>query len=333
MDAVWQWGNDLIVWLQGADGLTPVMEAASFLGTEEFFLLLMPALYWAWDARLGGRLAVLLLGSNALNNVVKVLIGHPRPYWVDARVEARSVETSYGLPSGHAQLGLGVWGFLAQQARGDRRRLAWGLAGALVFLISFSRVFLGMHFPTDILGGWVLGAMALWAFLRWERPAAAWLGGLGFGAQIGLALGVSVLFLAAALGTLAVTGSTPDPAEWAVNASANSAPELEAPPIDPRSPDAPVATAGMLFGLGAGLATATRWARFDAKGPWAKRILRYVIGVVGILVFWRGLALIFPSDPLWLEMVFRYLRYALVVFWALGGAPWVFLRLRLAEEV
>jgi membrane-associated phospholipid phosphatase len=331
MEAIWSWGNDLIAALQTMSGLTPLMALASWFGTEEFFLLLMPAVYWAGSARLGRRLAVLLIASNALNNLLKVVFSHPRPHWTDARVRGLSVETSYGLPSAHAQAGVVVWGYLAHHAPRARRALAWGLALAVIFIISFSRMFLGMHFPTDVLGGWAIGALALWAFARWEDRAAARLSGLGLGAQLGLALVASLAFLALALAVLGLAARAPDPAEWAANAAAHAAPELEAPPIDPLSPNAPVASAGMLLGLGAGLACAVRWARFDAGGPWAKRLGRYLIGVVGVLVFWRGLALVFPSDPLVVGMAFRYLRYALAVFWVLFGAPWVFLRLRLAE--
>jgi membrane-associated phospholipid phosphatase len=332
MESLWGWGNDLIVALQTAAGLEPIMQFASFLGTEEFFLLLMPALLWAWNERLGRRLAVLLIVSNGLGNILKVIASHPRPYWIDARIKALSVETSYGLPSTHAQVGLVVWGFLAQQATPARRTLAWIIAGTVIFMISFSRLFLGMHFPTDVLGGWVIGIATLWAFLRLEAPAAAWLGRLSLGAQIGLSFGVSVLFLAVALGAIAARGDIPELAEWTTNAAAAYPLDLEVEPISPRSPDSPVNTAGMLFGLGAGLACSARWARFNAGGPWLKRGARYVIGLVGVLLFWRGLALIFPTDPLAVGIAFRYVRYALVVFWAVFGAPWVFLRLGLAEH-
>jgi hypothetical protein len=60
--------------------------------------------------------------------------------------------------------------------------------------------------------------------------------------------------------------------------------------------------------------------------------LSYVVGVAGILVFWRGLAQIIPTEPLVVEIVLRYILNSLVVFWALCGAPWMFLSLRLAER-
>jgi hypothetical protein len=295
----------------------------------------MPALYWCFNAGLGRRLAVLLIASDGLNDLAKAALRQPRPYWVDGRVEALAHETSYGIPSAHAQHAVALWGFLAGAAARARRALAWGLAAALIALISFSRIYLGQHFPVDVLGGLLLGAAALWAFRRWEAPATAWLRRLGFGQQLGVALAVSLAFLILALGTLGVAGTRPDPAAWEQQAAQALAGELEAgePATDPRNPESAVATAGMLLGLGAGLASQVRWANFDAGGAWGKRLARYLIGVVGVLVFWRGLALVFPSEPLAVAMVFRYIRYALTVYWALFLAPVVFLRLGLAGRV
>jgi membrane-associated phospholipid phosphatase len=334
MQALWDWGISVIVAVQGLAWLAPGMTVVTQLGTEEFFLLLMPALYWCYNAGLGRRLAVLLIVSDGLNDLLKVAFHQPRPYWVDGRVQSLSHETSYGIPSAHAQHAVAVWGFLAGAAAPARRALAGGLAGALIALISFSRIYLGQHFPGDVLGGLLAGGLALWAYRRWEAPAAAWLSRLGLWQQLGVALAVSLAFLILVLGTLAVVNRTPDPVEWERQAALALAGKLEAgePATDPRNPESAVATAGMLLGLGAGLAGQRRWARFDAGGAWGKRLLRYLIGVIGVLVFWRGLALVFPSEPLAIAMVFRYGRYALVVYWALFLAPLVFLRLRLAER-
>lgn len=325
MEALVNWGTDLIVALQRVPGLAAILLAVTWLGSEEFFLFVMPALYWCVDRRLGARMAVVLIASNAVNSLFKLLLHLPRPYWVDARIRALSSETSYGLPSGHAQNAVAIWGYLASQARGLRPAVAWGLALTLIGLISLSRLALGVHFPADVLGGWLLGALLLWAMWHWQGPTTAWLQRHSVGQQIAAAVAVSLLYAALAVGAHAVVGGTPDPAAWAVTAAAT---QVEA--IDPRNPEAAANAAGMLLGLGVGLALANRWTRFDADGPGGQRLLRFVIGAAGMLVFWRGLALIFPAEPLALGLVLRYMRYALTVVWALFLAPWVFMRLRLA---
>jgi membrane-associated phospholipid phosphatase len=318
---------NLILALQTAGWLAAPMQFFTFLGTEEFFLLVMPALYWCVDAGLGLRLAVILIASNGLNHLLKLAFHLPRPYWVDTRVHALTTETSYGLPSGHAQNGLAVWGFLAEHMK---RRWAWIAALALVGLISLSRVYLGVHFPGDVLGGWVAGGALLWAFVRWERRAREWLGGLTMAAQLGLALALSLVYLALVGGVLTAIAAVPDPTGWEQTARAAAPPSGDDPAIDSRSPEGPVSTAGMVFGLGAALALGTR-ARFDARGPWGKRIVRFAIGLIGVLIFWLGLRAAFPDGTDVVALALRYVRYALTVFWALYLAPWAFLKTRLAE--
>ena len=332
MDAIMQWGIGVVLAVQGLGGLEGIMEVFTFLGTEEFFLLLLPALYWCVDAALGARLAVVLITSSALNALFKLVFHLPRPYWIDARVDTLSAETSYGLPSGHAQNAVAVWGFLARQAS---RAWIWIAALALIFFISLSRLYLGVHFPTDILGGWVIGGGLLWALVRWERSASAWLRGLGLWPQIGLAFAVSMVYLALTAGILAAIAPAPDPAAWETTAAAEAPPDEGEPAIDPRAPEGSVNSAGTLLGLGAGLALMAHpsGVRFDARGLWWKRVLRFVAGLIGVLFFWRGLDLVFPSDPFLVGMAFRYVRYALTVFWVLYLAPWVFVKTRLAEAI
>src|SRR5690349_8360956 len=120
MDTLFNWGTDLIVALQQQGWLADPLLAVTWLGSEEFFLLVMPALYWCVSRSLGQSVAVLLISSNALNNLLKLAWHLPRPYWVDARISALSSETTYGLPSGHAQHAVAIWGYLASQVRRPR---------------------------------------------------------------------------------------------------------------------------------------------------------------------------------------------------------------------
>lgn len=325
-----QWGADLIIALQQTPALIAAMRLYSLLGTEEFFLLLMPAFYWCLYPELGARLAVVLIGSNSLNNLLKLAFHSPRPYWVDTRVTALSTETSYGMPSGHAQNAMAVWGYLATQVPARLRRYGWLLAFILIGFISLSRMYLGVHYPADVAAGILFGAVWLWLVWRWERPAAAWLGRQSLATQISVAALAALIYLAL---TAAATAAlvTPDPAEWEALAAAAAAPEEGATAIDPRGLDSPINSAGMIFGLGVALACQRRWARFAARGPWGQRVVRYVIGLAGVLLFWRGLALVLPAEPEAVALVFRFVRYALVIIWALFLAPWVFLRLRLAQ--
>ena len=79
------------------------MRFFSSLGNENFFLLVLPLIYWSLDAELGLRIALLLGTSNYVNSVVKLLCAAPRPHWVNAQVKPLLAEASFGSPSGHAQ--------------------------------------------------------------------------------------------------------------------------------------------------------------------------------------------------------------------------------------
>jgi membrane-associated phospholipid phosphatase len=325
MDSLMQWGVSVILALQSVHGYTGVMQFYSFFGTEGFFLVVMPMLYWCVDASLGLRLAIVMVGSSSLNVLLKVAFHLPRPYWYDARVQALGVEPTYGLPSAHAMNSTTLWGFLAQQLK---KWWTWAAALALILLVSLSRLYLGMHFPTDVLAGWLGGALILVAFSLGERPAAAWLRRLSFGPQLGLAVAVSLVYMALYGGILATLASSPDPVQWEQTATRATPGQ---PAIQPRDPDHAATSGGMILGLGAALAFNARRPKFNARGPWLKRLARLAVGVVGILVFWLGLKLITPPEPFIVEASIRYIRYGLAVFWALSLAPMLFVRLRLAE--
>jgi membrane-associated phospholipid phosphatase len=323
MNAWLSWGIPVTTWLQGLGGwLTAPMKFFTFLGTEEFYLIVMPAILWCFDAWLGVRLGLILLASDGLNGALKLAFGWPRPYWVSDQVRALASEASFGLPSGHAQNALALWGRLAA---GIRRRWATWAAIALIVLISLSRLYLGVHFPTDVLGGWIAGGILLWAFLRLDGPASRWLGGLSPAGRVGTALAASLVVLGVQYGIFLLTQGRPIPPEWAERALAATG---EA--IAPRSLEGMIATSGLIFGFGAGAGLLSAWGRFDAHGPWLKRLARFVIGIVGVLAIWLGLRLVFPGGEEPLALALRYLRYAAAGFWVAYLGPRVFAWLRLA---
>ncbi len=165
------------LWLQqfSAPWLDALMRFFTSLGSDYFYMALLPFLYWCVDRRRGHELAYLFLVSMWLNGFLKDVFNLPRP---SAAEGVRQVvrEYSNGFPSGHAQGSMTVFGYL--YATFPRRWLGW-LAGFLIVMITLSRPYLGVHYLGDILGGLALGlALVLffrWAFARgwgdrWSRP-------------------------------------------------------------------------------------------------------------------------------------------------------------------
>lgn len=316
MDAFLQSQIPFILALQKLAALTAPMELFSFLGSEEFFLILLPLVYLCIDSGVGARLAFVLLFSNSLNWTLKLAFHLPRPYWLDTDVLELATETSYGIPSGHAQNATSIWLFLASAIK---KRWAWVTALVVIALISFSRIYLGVHFPMDVFGGWLFGGLFLMAFFWLEPKAAQWLNKIGLGGQVATATGVAALVVVIGLITRSLVAGSPDPADWAEFAA------------EARSLDGLFTSAGSIFGVGVGLAMANRWARFNAGGPLGKRAARFVVGLIGILIFWAGLRAIFPREPETVALVFRFVRYGLATWWAIFLAPWLFLKVNLAE--
>ncbi len=324
MGSILDIGTQWVIALQGLGGwlLVPA-QALSFLGTEQFFLVVLPALYWCLDQALGLQVGVILLLSTSFNEAIKLAIHGPRPYWYSPKVKALSTETTFGAPSGHAQTAMSVWGIIAS---GIKRKWAWAVAGVLAFLIGLSRIYLGVHFPHDVLLGWLIGGLLLWLVLRLWRPVAAWVGKRPLGGQVLTAFLASlVLILIGLVPFLWLTLSRWQPPQaWA--AYAGQAVTLSGV----------MTTAGIFFGLLAGLAWFNKLGGFSTAGPLWKRIVRYVLGLAGVLVFYVGLDMLFglivPDGESLLPYILRYIRYALVGGWVSLGAPWLFLRLKLAEK-
>ncbi len=322
MEFIWQIGVTITLFFQSLGSwLELPMKAISFLGQEETFMLLLPAIFWCVDATAGLRLGVMLVLTNALNIWLKFVFQHPRPYWFDRQVAALANEATFGMPSGHSQSAVAIWGVLAWIFR---RRWLWVVAGVVMLLTGLSRVYLGVHFADQVLAGWLVGGLLLWGFTRLEAPLGRWLKQRSMAGLVAL-VGSSSLLIIAVAWLISLTARA-IPAEWTANAA------LAAPgsAVTPLALNDIVSIAGVWLGMGCGVAY--QWRRLGppfAGGPWKQRALRYLVGMVGLVVIYLGLGAIFPRTPDFAGFFLRYVRYAALGVWVAALAPAVFRRLRL----
>ncbi|MGB8215059.1 MAG: phosphatase PAP2 family protein [Anaerolineales bacterium] len=314
-------GIRLIVALQGLGTWPTVpMKFFSFLGTEDFFMLALPILYWCVDSALGIRVGVILMFTTNVNGALKLAFHGPRPYWYSSTVHGLATETSFGVPSGHAQSAAVVWGLLAAALR---KWWGWLVAILLIFLIGLSRLYLGVHFPHDVLLGWLIGGLILWLTLRFWDPLAAWAKKQSIGRQVAAAFLASlVVFLLPLIPFIWLKAiNWQPPLAWASYATQAFSLQDTA------------TSAGTFFGMLAGVAWLARQGDFQTKSAWWKLVLRYLLGMAGVLIIRFGLKFIFPEGETALAYFYLYLRYSLIGFWVTGGAPWVFIRVKLAEKL
>lgn len=327
MDTILELGIDFILFLQSlGDWLVGPMKFFTFLGYEEFYLFVAPVILWCWDAGLGLRLGLTLMISDMIGGILKLVFHGPRPYWYDPRVQAYSAETSFGVPSTHAQNAVVVWGTLAAWIN---RRWAWIAAVTVAFLIGISRLYLGVHFPHDVLVGWLIGGLVLWAVMAWEDRLMGWLNQYAPPTQALIAFVASLVFIALGALVRASLTSWMLPDAW-VSRAAQGTPGAD--PIAPIALSGLISSAGIFFGLACGGLLLKVRGGFDAGGPVWQRAVRFMIGIAGVLVIWTGLGEIFPRGEALLPFSLRYLRYSLAGLWIAGLAPLLFLRLGLAER-
>ena len=320
MEHLTQYFLPVSIWFQNTPAwLISLFKGITFLGNTEFYLIIMPALFWSIDATLGIRTGIMLLVSGGLNSILKFAFQWPRPFWVTSRVTNLAEASSFGFPSGHAQNAASIWGLLGNSTP---RKWLRALSLAIIFLIGLSRIVLGVHFTHDVLAGWLVGAILLGIFLKVERPLTAWLRKQSLPKQILALLGATSLFLIPAVLIVPPFNPPPVPQSWIAGAGTL---------IEPYHYEGLLTTTGAFFGLGLGLIFLFHTGDFNARGPIWQRILRYITGLIGVLILYLGLGSIFPDRVDLLSYALRFLRYTLIGLWIAYGAPKLFIWLKLSE--
>jgi undecaprenyl-diphosphatase len=145
--------------------LTAMMRSLSLIGSEVGLVPLGAILVWWLVAAKRRRAAVVLavaaLGAEALDQIMKLLFNRPRP----EPFFGLAAPITHSFPSGHAMVSCCFFGvlaaILAARERSRARRVAiFAAAAILVALMGFSRVYLGFHYPTDVLAGYA--AAVVW---------------------------------------------------------------------------------------------------------------------------------------------------------------------------
>ena len=298
-------GLNIILWFQSwrTDFISALFKPFDLMGTETFFLLLLTLVYWVIHKRTGQRLVIFFLFSAWMNAFVKEIFKRPRPYQVSESVKPAFTTSEYGLPSGHTQAGTTVGLILIHEIK---RHWATVLLIVYILLMGVSRMVHGVHYPQDVLLGWLFGILIVFCLYQLDARLSGFFKQIRFSTVLLVTLGTAVVVL----GMPFLTNPTRAGLEGALTPGA------------------------VLVGVIPGLFLESKYVRFDTKGSVLQKSLRYLVGIVTALIIKEGLKPILGivnDHTLYVDALVRIIRYFSLGIWLTAGAPWLFVKLKLAK--
>ena len=136
-----------------------IMQLVTFLGEETVFMVVAIVLFWCVDKWKGYFILSVGFVGTIFNQFLKLVFRVPRPWTFDEKLivpSARDGASGYSFPSGHTQNAVGTYGGIACFSKQRWLRIT---CLALIVLIAFSRMFLGAHYPSDVLVALLIGVV------------------------------------------------------------------------------------------------------------------------------------------------------------------------------
>jgi len=262
--------------------MTSLMRLFSELGAGTLAIIVTSIVYWCLHKRTGICMFFSLTVGGLLNQTLKNILCINRPWVRDSRVipdeAALPKATGYSFPSGHSQMGVSIYGSIIPKVKGKCLRTIAVLAALLV---AFSRNYLGVHTPQDVIVGLVIGALSVivsvWLMDWVERKK---------GNDIRFVVILSMLTLI----FLIFCSLKPYPREYVDGVLL----------VDPREMICDCyKIAGMLMGALWGWFCERKFVGFSTDVSLPTRILRGLIGTVGLLLVTFGVKILTKALPSW----------------------------------
>lgn len=134
-----------------------LFQLITICGEQLVLISIISIIYWALDKKFGEYIAYSVLTSVLLNNAVKDIFKMKRPIGEEGiRTLREKTATGYSFPSGHTQSSASFYGAMAIYLK---KKAMYIIATIMIILIGFSRLYLGVHYPKDVIVGGILGVL------------------------------------------------------------------------------------------------------------------------------------------------------------------------------
>ncbi|MCG3217721.1 MAG: phosphatase PAP2 family protein [Candidatus Heimdallarchaeota archaeon] len=272
-----------------------VFAIITFIGDELFYIMFFSVMFWVYNKELAYEMIYVLLISVSINGSLKEVVKRTRPTFAGEIGKGVVEAEGYSFPSGHSQNSATVWGLWALNLKNRKQQL---ILASLIILIGFSRIYLVVHFFTDVIAGWIIGfTIAYLIFRAKPRFLEKW-HELGINVRISIITVTSLILLGISL--------LPD-------ASENYSKTISS-------------GAGIIFGIYLGKQLENKYIDFsDKEGlkSFSVFITRILIGVFLVALAYVGLKILFAEidDG---NIILRFIRYFFVGFSVVYLVPYLF---------
>ena len=147
--------------------LTNIFKVISFICSPKFMIILNVLLFIFIIVKKKYKLSIIVLSSISsviFNNLVKIIVRRERPDYL-----RMVVEKSYSFPSGHTMISVLFFGsiiYLVNKYNLKHKRLITFSLSTFILLVGISRIYLGVHYLTDVVGGYLLGIVVLFFIIH-----------------------------------------------------------------------------------------------------------------------------------------------------------------------
>lgn len=275
----------------GSPVLDHFFEIITMFGEKNILIAVIAWIFWNIDKKKGFILSFSLLFSLFINVVLKVAIHNPRPFEIIPEIVGKRIHTAtgYSFPSGHTQ---GATTFYIVLSLFIKKRWAHITAVILSLFVALSRLYLGVHWPVDVVGGLLAGAGAAVIMYRI------------FNKLYDNSVSRDLLIILSSIGSLLIL------AGFLIINRFYFAGNLIITDL--------MKTVGVFTGASIGFILEENYVHFSTNGKKIKKGFRFIIGLTGTLMMLTGLKMLFPDMD-----TFHFLRYALIGMWITFLYPFI----------